>query len=105
MWLSYHTVLTGNPRIEPAMILGPVVRTILAVTGIVAGQPSQSAAPVLLRLSSDRTAGCPSTLTATILLSYCLLRLYPAFSTNSCSRYDWSCISGIPAVHAARQFQ
>ena len=53
MWLSNHTVLTGNPRIKPAMILGPAVRTILAVTGLVAGQPSQSAAPVLLPLSTD----------------------------------------------------
>jgi hypothetical protein len=104
MSLSYHTVLTGNPRIKPATIVGPAARTTLAVTGLVAGQPSQSAAPVLLHSSGDRTAGCPSTLTATVLLSYSLLHLFPTFNTNSCSRCDWSYISGIPAVHSARQF-
>jgi len=51
-----------------------------------------------------RTASCPSTLTATVLLSYSLLRLFPV-STNSCSWCDWSHISGIPAVLSARQFQ
>jgi hypothetical protein len=53
MWLSYHTVLTGNPYIKPVVILGPAVWTILAVTGLVAGQPSQSAPAVPLPLSSD----------------------------------------------------
>jgi len=91
-------------NIKPAMIVGPAVRTILAVTGLVAVQPSQSAALVLLHSSSDHTADCPSTLTAIILLSYSLLRLFPTFNTNSCSRCDWSYILGIPAVHSARQF-
>jgi hypothetical protein len=106
MWLSYQTVLTANPCIEPAVILGPTVWTILAVTGLVAGRPSQSAstcsAPLIQRPA-------PQVVAVRLQLPYFSVTLcyvcFPSVPTVAAGVTGLIHVSGIAAVHSARQFQ